>query len=180
MTSLSQPSSCSINAVYSTENQLLITCVSRHSGLLISVILSSLTKSQSVWRSSNSRVFLSKQHTKIVTKTLSATWVSPDISLLPTGTILILTKAPKNVWCDYCKDRFGVVRRTTDNFGTVPRDAVWTCKSELPRSKGRERHYCHECAKEVQTWTNGTIFSLQQQGEFITEQKENQLNGISR
>ena len=166
MTSLSKPSSCSINAVYSTESQLLITCVSHKCGARISVIQSSLTKSRAVWLSSNSRVSLSKQHTKIVTKTLSAIWVSLDILRLPIGTILILTKAKHGVWCDYCKNRYGV----HNPKGQM--QASWTIQSELPKSKGRQRHYCYSCAREVQSWADGSIFTLQEQGEFLVKQME--------
>ena len=166
MTSLSQQNTCSMKEVSTMETQLLITCVSHNSGALISVMESSLTKSRSVWLSSNSRVSLSKQRTKIVTKTLSHTWVSLDILRLPIGTILILTKAKSGIWCDYCKDRYGV----HNPKGQI--QASWTIKSELPQSKGRERHYCYACAREVQTWADGSIFTLQEQGEFLVKQME--------
>jgi hypothetical protein len=51
--------------VCNTETQLLITFELRSYGVRISVIESSLTKSQSVWHSSKSRVSLSKAYLAI-------------------------------------------------------------------------------------------------------------------
>jgi hypothetical protein len=107
-------------------------------------------------------------------KTLSHTWRSLDILQLPIGTILILTKAKSGIWCDYCKDRFG-----TNNV-RGQQQASWTIISELPQSKGRQRHYCYTCARDVQNWADGSLFTLQEQGDYLIKQEELNLNGISR
>ena len=143
------------------ETQLLIIFASRNYGVRISIVESSLTRSQSVWHSSKSRVCLNKQRTKIVTQTLSHIWRLQDISHLPTSTtILMLSKAKHGVWCDYCKSRFGI----HNPKGTT--QAAWTVHSELPKSHGRKRSYCNECAIDVSKWADGSYFSLDQQIEY--------------
>ena len=143
------------------ESQLLITFVSRNYGVRISVVESNLTKSQSVWHSSKSQDLLSKARTVIRTQTLSHTWRLQDISHLPTSTtILMLSKAKPGVWCDYCKSRFGI----HNPKGTT--QAVWTVHSELPKSHGRKRSYCNDCAIDVSKWADGTYFALDQQIEY--------------
>ena len=143
------------------ESQLLITFVSRNYGVRISVVESNLTKSQSVWHSSKSHDLLSKARTVIRTQTLSVTWRLQDISQLPTSTtILMLSKAKHGVWCDYCKSRFGI----HNPKGTT--QAAWTVVSELPKSHGRMRSYCNDCAIDVSKWADGSYFSLDQQIEY--------------
>ena len=143
------------------ETQLLITYESRSYGVRISVIESSLTRSQSVCHSSKSHVLLSKQRTVIHTQTLSHTWRLQDISHLPTSTmILMLFKAKHGVWCDYCKSRFGI----HNPKGTT--QAAWTVHSELPKSHGRKRSYCNDCAIDVSKCADGSYFSLDQQIEY--------------
>mgnify|MGYP003657187092 FL=1 len=158
------------------ETQLLITYELRSYGVRISIVESNLTKSQSVWHSSKSRVCLSKQHTKIVTQTLSHTWRLQDISHLPTSTtILMLSKAKPGIWCDYCKSRWGI----HNPLGTT--QAAWTVHSELPKSHGRKRSYCNECAIDVSKWADGSYFSLDQQIEYAKTNGnlvQGVLNGI--
>ena len=143
------------------ETQLLITYESRNYGVRISIVESNLTKLRYVWHSSKSRVCLSKQRITIHTQTLSHTWRLQDTSHLPTSTtILMLTKAKHGVWCDYCKSRFGI----HNPKGTT--QAAWTVHSELPKSHGRKRSYCNECAIDVSKWADGSYFSLDQQIEY--------------
>ena len=149
------------------ETQLLITYESRSYGVRISVIESSLTKSQSVWHSSKSRVLLNKARTVIHTRMLSHTWRLVDISHLPTlTTTLMLSKAKPGIWCDYCKSRWGSEQRDIKGIGIVPKIAVWTVHSELPKSHGRKRSYCNDCAIDVSKWADGSYFSLDQQIEY--------------
>ena len=143
------------------ETQLLITYESRSYGVRISVIESSLTKSQSVWHSSKSRVLLSKARTVIHTRMLSHTWRLVDISHLPILTMtLMLSKAKHGIFCDYCKSRFGI----HNPKGMT--QAAWTVHSELPKSHGRKRSYCNDCAIDVSKWADGSYFSLDQQIEY--------------
>ena len=143
------------------ETQLLITFELRSYGVRISVIESSLTKSQSVWHSSKSRVLLNKQRTVIHSRTLFRIWQFPATSALPTSTtILMLSKAKHGVWCDYCKTRFGI----HNPKGMT--QAAWTVHSELPKSHGRKRSYCNDCAIDVSKWADGSYFSLDQQIEY--------------
>lgn len=143
------------------ETQLLITYELRSYGVRISVIESSLTKSQSVCHSSKSRVLLSKQRIVIHTQTLCHTWQLADTSHLPTSTTtLMLSKAKPGVWCDYCKSRYG----TNNEKGTT--QASWTVHSELPKSHGRKRSYCNDCVLDVSKWADGTYFNLDQQIEY--------------
>ena len=158
------------------ETQLLITFELRSYGVRISVIESSLTKSQSVWHSSKSHVLLNKQRTVIHSRTLSRIWQFPATSVLPTSTtILMLSKAKHGVWCDYCKSRFGI----HNPKGTT--QAVWTVHSELPKSHGRKRSYCNDCAIDVSKWADGSYFSLDQQIEYAKTNgntKQGVINGF--
>ena len=158
------------------ETQLLITYELRSYGVRISVIESSLTRSQSVCHSLKSPVLLSKQRTVIHTQTLSHTWRLQDISHLPTSTtILMLTKAKAGVWCDYCKSRYGI----HNEKGTT--QAAWTVHSELPKSHGRKRSYCNDCVLDVSKWADGTYFNLDQQIEYAKTNsniKQGVLNGF--
>lgn len=143
------------------ETQLLITYELRSYGVRISVIESSLTKSQSVCHSSKSHVSLSKQRIVIHTQTLCHTWQLADTSHLPTSTTtLMLSKAKPGVWCDYCKSRYGI----NNEKGTT--QASWTVHSELPKSHGRKRSYCNDCVLDVSKWADGTYFNLDQQIEY--------------
>ena len=143
------------------ETQLLITYESRSYGVRISVIESSLTKSQFVCHSSKSRVLLNKQRIEIHTRTLCHTWRLADISHLPTlTTTLMLSKAKHGIFCDYCKNRFGI----HNPKGMT--QAAWTVHSELPKSHGRKRSYCNDCAIDVSKWADGSYFSLDQQIEY--------------
>ena len=158
------------------ETQLLIIFESRNYGVRISVTESSLTRSQSVWHSSKSRVLLSKQRTVIHTRMLCHIWRLADISHLPTSTtILMLSKAKPGIWCDYCKSRWGI----HNPLGTT--QAAWTVHSELPKSHGRKRSYCNECAIDVSKWADGSYFSLDQQIEYAKTNGnlvQGVLNGI--
>jgi hypothetical protein len=143
------------------ETQLLITFVSHSSGVRISVIESSLTKSQSVCHSSKSRVLLNKQRTVIHTRMLSHTLRLAGTLHLPTSTMtLMLSKAKPGIFCDYCKSRFGI----HNPKGMT--QAGWTVTSELPKSHGRKRSYCNDCAIDVSKWADGSYFSLDQQIEY--------------
>ena len=149
------------------ETQLLIIFELRNYGVRISIVESNLTKSQYVWHSSKSRVSLSKQRTVIRSQMLSHTWQLQDISHLPTSTTtLMLTKAKPGIWCDYCKSRWGSEQREIKGIGVVPKMAAWTVTSELPKSHGRKRSYCNDCAIDVSKWADGSYFSLDQQIEY--------------
>ena len=158
------------------ETQLLITYELHNCGVLISIVQSSLMKSQSVWLSSKSHVSLSKQRTVIHTQTLSVTWQSRGISALPTSTTtLMLSKAKPGVRCDYCHSRWGI----HNEKGTT--QAAWTVHSELPKSHGRKRSYCNDCAIDVSKWADGSYFSLDQQIEYAKTNgntKQGVLNGF--
>lgn len=176
MNSLLNPPISSINEVCSMESQLQIIFASRNYGVRISIVESNLTRSQSVWHSSKSPVSLSKQRTVIRTQMLAHTWRLQDILHLPTSTtILTLSKAKHGVWCDYCKSRWGI----HNPLGTT--QAAWTVHSELPKSHGRKRSYCNECAIDVSKWADGSYFSLDQQIEYAKTNgntKQGVLNGF--
>lgn len=158
------------------ESQLLITFVSRNCGVHISVVESNLTKSQSVWHSSKSRALLNKQRIVIHTRMLSHTLQLVGTSHLPTlTTTLMLSKAKAGIFCDYCKSRFGI----HNPKGMT--QAAWTVHSELPKSHGRKRSYCNDCAIDVSKWADGSYFSLDQQIEYAktnSNLKQGVLNGF--
>jgi hypothetical protein len=88
---------------------------------------------------------------------------------------LMLAKAKANVRCDYCKSRFGVHNPKGQTL------AAWTVHSELPKSHGRLRSYCNDCAMDVSKWADGTYFALDQQIEYAktnSNLKQGVLNGF--
>jgi hypothetical protein len=89
--------------------------------------------------------------------------------------ILMLAKSKPGVWCDYCASRFG---KTNPKGQTL---AAWTIHSKLPKSHGRLRSYCNDCAIDVSKWADGTYFSLDQQIEYAKSNgniQQGVLNGI--
>jgi hypothetical protein len=70
-----------------------------------------------------------------------------------------ITRTPRGTWCDYCKMRFGV------NDVRGQSQAVWSIRSER---YGRiiDRHYCFTCAREAQTWHDGTVWTFKEQLEY--------------
>ena len=158
------------------ESQLLITYESLNCGVRISVVESNLTKSQSVWHSSKSRALLNKQRIVIHTRMLSHTLQLAGTSHLPTSTTtLMLSKAKVGIFCDYCKSRFGI----HNPKGMT--QAAWTVHSELPKSHGRKRSYCNDCAIDVSKWADGSYFSLDQQIEYAktnSNLKQGVLSGL--
>ena len=166
MTSLTKPKTSSQTAVKITAWQLSITFELPNSGQPTLNVTSSLTKSQSVWRSSKSHVYKSRQTTQTVTKTAAHTLRSLDKLHQLIGVTLTVIKAAPGVWCDYCKVRFGT------NSVLGQKGASYTVISNHPKSQGTRRHYCNSCAIEVQTWADGTVWSLPEQTEYLMKQEE--------
>jgi len=166
MTSLTKPKTSSQTAVKITAWQLSITFELPNSGQPILNATSSLTKSQSVWHLSKSHAYKSRQTTQTVTRTAAHTLRSLDKLHQLTGLTLTVIKAAPGIWCDYCKVRFG----TNTLLGQKP--ASYTVISNHPRSQGTRRHYCNSCAIEVQTWADGTVWSLPKQTEYLMKQEE--------
>ena len=166
MTSLLKPKTSSQTAVKITAWQLSITFELPNSGQPILNATSSLTKSQSVWHLSKSHAYKSRQTTQTVTRTAAHTLRSLDKLHQLTGLTLTVIKAAPGIWCDYCKVRFG----TNTLLGQKP--ASYTVISNHPRSQGTRRHYCNSCAIEVQTWADGTVWSLPEQTEYLMKQEE--------
>ena len=166
MTSLTKPKTSSQTAVKITAWQLSITFELPNSGQPILNATSSLTKSQSVWHLSKSHAYKSRQTTQTVTRTAAHTLRSLDKLHQLTGLTLTVIKAAPGIWCDYCKVRFG----TNTLLGQKP--ASYTVISNHPRSQGTRRHYCNSCAIEVQTWADGTVWSLPEQTEYLMKQEE--------
>ncbi len=166
MTSLTKPKTSSQTAVKITAWQLSITFELPNSGQPILNATSSLTKSQSAWHLSKSHAYKSRQTTQTVTKTAAHTLRSLDKLHQLIGLTLTVIKAAPGIWCDYCKVRFG----TNTLLGQKP--ASYTVISNHPRSQGTRRHYCNSCAIEVQTWADGTVWSLPEQTEYLMKQEE--------
>lgn len=166
MTSLTKPKTSSQTAVKITAWQLSITFELPNSGQPILNVTSSLTKSQSAWHLSKSHAYKSRQTTQTVTKTAAHTLRSLDRLHQLTGLTLTVIKAAPGVWCDYCKVRFGT------NTLLGQKAASYTVISNHPRSQGTRRHYCNSCAVEVQSWADGTVWSLPEQTEYLMKQEE--------
>ncbi len=166
MTSLTKPKTSSQTAVKITAWQLSITFESPNSGQPTLNVTSSLTKSQSAWHLSKSHAYKSRQTTQTVTRTAAHTLRSLDRLHQLIGVTLTVIKAASGIWCDYCKVRFGT------NSPLGQKAASYTVISNHPRSQGTRRHYCNSCAIEVQTWADGTVWSLPEQTEYLMKQEE--------
>ena len=166
MTSLTKPQTSSQTAVKITAWQLSITFELPNSGQPTLNVTSSLTKSQSAWHLSKSHAYKRAQTTRTVTKTAAHTLRSLDRLHQLIGVTLTVIKAAPGVWCDYCKVRFGA------NNLLGQKAASYTVISNHPRSQGTRRHYCNSCAIEVQTWADGTVWSLPEQTEYLMKQEE--------
>lgn len=166
MTSLTKPKTSSQTAVKITAWQLSITFELPNSGQPTLNVTSSLTKSQSAWHLSKSHAYKKVQTTQTVTRTAARTLRSLDRLHQLTGLTLTVIKAAPGVWCDYCKVRYGT------NSPLGQKGASYTVISNHPRSQGTRRHYCNSCAIEVQTWADGTVWSLPEQTEYLMKQEE--------
>lgn len=71
----------------------------------------------------------------------------------------MITKTPRGVWCDYCRMRWGI------NDPRGQEQAVWSVRSER-NGKVINRHYCYLCAKDVQTWHDGSMWTIKEQIEY--------------
>lgn len=78
---------------------------------------------------------------------------------------LTVQRAAKGIWCDYCKTRFP----SKHPFHSKP--ASWTVISESHERRGMERHYCQACAETVSTWNDGTVWELQDQINYASQQE---------
>ena len=166
MTSLTKQKTLSKTEVKITAWQLSITFELPNSGQPILNVTSSLTKSQSAWHLSKSHAYKRQASTRTVTRTAAHTLRSLDKLHQLIGVTLTVIKAAPGVWCDYCKVRFG----TNSLLGQKP--ASYTVISNHPRSNGVRRHYCNACAIEVSTWSDGTVWSLPEQTEYLMGQEE--------
>lgn len=166
MTSLTKQKTSYKTEVKITAWQLSITFESPNTGAPISSVTSSLTKSQSVWHLSKLHAYKRQASTQTVTRTAQRTLHSLDRLHQLIGMTLTVIKAAPGVWCDYCKVRYG----TNSILGQKP--ASYTVLSNHPKSKGTRRHYCNACAIEVQTWADGTVWSLPEQTDYLMGQDE--------
>ena len=166
MTSLTKQKTSSKTAVKITAWQLSITFELPNSGQPTLNVTSSLTKSQSAWHLSKSHAYKRQASTQTVTRTAQHTLRSLDKLHQLIGVTLTVIKAAPGVWCDYCKVRFGT------NSVLGQKGASYTVISNHPRSQGVRRHYCNACAIEVQTWADGSVWSLPEQTEYLMGQDE--------
>ena len=125
-----------------------------------------LTMSQWLWHSLKSQDLSNLNTIKIAYSTHVRTYPSLENSPVKIGLTLTLTRAAKGVWCDYCKVRFGV----SSFKGQKP--AVWTIKSETPSRKHLVRSYCQDCTNEIQSWPDGSTWTLKEQIDYATGKQE--------
>lgn len=72
----------------------------------------------------------------------------------------------RNQWCDYCKLQWG-----TDNLrGQKP--AVWIVKSKSKKARMSVRHYCQECMIQLETWHDGSKWSMDDQVNYALGKEE--------
>jgi hypothetical protein len=146
--------------------QLSIIFESPNTGAHTSSDTSNLTRSQYAWHLSKSPDYKKQASTQTVTKMAQRTLHSLDRLHQLIGMTLTVIKAAPGVWCDYCKVRYG----TNSLLGQ--KAASYTVLSNHPKSKGTRRNYCNQCAIEVQTWADGTVWSLPEQTDYLMGQDE--------
>ena len=163
----------------STGRRLSITYELQSSGVSILNEPLSLSKLQCVWHWSKSQDSLNLQSIWIHIRTQPLTSLSQLRFPLSTGTTLTIIKnTNQRIYCDYCKNRYGVNRLE----GQVP--ALWIVVSESQRSKEIKRHYCKSCINTVQHWacecdspqTCGNHWSIGDQMKFAQQKQELPLN----
>ena len=114
-----------------------------------------------VWHSSKSNSHESRRVLTILTHSLMLVHISRSQVNLPLREMtFLLSKAKPGIRCDYCHSRWGIHHEKGST------QAAWTVHSELPKSHGRKRSYCNDCAQDVSKWSDGSYFSLDQQIEY--------------
>lgn len=81
----------------------------------------------------------------------------------------MIRRAGLNVWCDYCKAKWGKNKDGTWHPKAQVQASV-TCYSLLKPE--RQRSYCVECVADIQKWPTGETFTLPEQMEFAKKMKE--------
>jgi hypothetical protein len=76
-----------------------------------------------------------------------------------------ITPSKRGQWCCYCKARYGV------NNVKGQAQAVWSITSFV-HGKVIDRHYCFTCAKEVQLWADGSVWTFKEQLDFREGKQE--------
>ena len=77
----------------------------------------------------------------------------------------MITKAASGTYCDICKARWGKMKDGT--WHLKAQTPAWvTTKSELPKSRGVSRSYCRRCITEIETWPDGSLFTLSSQIQY--------------
>lgn len=125
---------------------------------------------QSAWRWSNLQELWTMESILIVGLTRAVTGQLPQKQQSEIGLLWMISRSPKNTWCDYCKGRWGTERKTvtipeTGKSAIVPQDAVWQITSKR-HGKLIVRHYCQSCADYVQAWPDGSTWTLKEQLDY--------------
>lgn len=115
---------------------------------------------QSVWRWSNLHESWRLDQYTTLGWTSAPTQLSPENSPSKIGMIWMLNRAPARVWCDYCKTRWG----TESLRGQTP--AVWQIVTKRGGRPTILRNYCHPCTMEIQTWPDGSLWTLHEQIDY--------------
>jgi hypothetical protein len=82
----------------------------------------------------------------------------------------VITKARSGVLCDYCKDAYGWYFDTeTKKNRPHPKalkQAFVTITSETSPKEPVIRSYCYSHVQELSTWSDGSIWTLEEQVKF--------------
>lgn len=79
---------------------------------------------------------------------------------------MILRNQNKSQWCDYCKYQWGA------DHPRGQKPAVWLSKSESPKASVSFRYYCQECMVYLETWHDGSKWSMDDQQKYAMGLKE--------
>jgi len=79
----------------------------------------------------------------------------------------MIRRSAMGTWCDYCKERWGKNRGVWHQ--NAQRQAIVTIESVLPKSAGMVRNLCRDCVTDVQSWPDGSDFTIPQQVEYAKQ-----------
>ena len=79
---------------------------------------------------------------------------------------MILRNQNKSQWCDYCKYQWGA----DHHRGQKP--AVWMSKSHSKKATVTFRYYCQECVIYLETWVDGSKWTIDEQQNYALGKEE--------
>lgn len=79
---------------------------------------------------------------------------------------MILRNQNKAQWCDYCKYQWGA------DHPKGQKPAVWMSKSHSKKATVTFRYYCQECVIYLETWVDGSKWTIDEQQNYALGKEE--------